>query len=118
MIMLKHLCKLPPHPTTSLYNKKFNNHASIDNDLVPLITVLWEADIQTVMSCSHNHTGMAWIRFYNMECAMRFLQVAITQCDRIDYRVNVIDPVPQPDIYFPHHYLPILVGIFQILTSK
>lgn len=116
--MLKHLCKEPPHPTTEVYNKRFQNHANIDNDLVPLITVLWELDIQTALSCSHNSTGMAWIRFYNVDCALRFLEVAVSQCNRIDYRVNVTDPIPQPDIYFHHHYLPTLVGIFTILKAK
>ena len=112
--MLDHLCKSSPHPTTSLYNKKFERDANIDNDLVPLISILWEQDIQTALSCSQNDTGMAWIRFYNVAYCLKFLEVAVAICGRIDYRLNITDPIPQPDVYFHHKHLPSLCRAFTV----
>ena len=60
-----------PHPTIVVEVGDFRE--DIDIDLAPIIKLLWEAGIETMMCCQETDPGIAWIEFGHSEDVARFL---------------------------------------------
>lgn len=52
--------------------------AEVDEPLAPLVQALWEADIDTYMSCQrHSISGKVWLGFTTGHDAERFLEIVV-----------------------------------------
>lgn len=50
----------------------------IDETIAELIQEVWDAGIETMMSCEETFPGLAWIEFTTVDEAMEFLNIAVT----------------------------------------
>jgi hypothetical protein len=96
----------------------YGNPVEIDEQLAPLLPLLWEHDILTYQSCQEEHPGLACIEFAGSGDVMDFLRIA-----QRNYRVEARtwddgddgEPViiVQLVVYFPTQDIPRLVQAFK-----
>jgi len=69
----------------------------VDTRLAPLIAELWQADVDTCMSCErHAATQKAWIAFSTASDAERFLNIVAMHGKPAYYQAPKFTPRPPP----------------------
>ena len=70
------------HKTVKLWNNEYDDFIDIDTRIAPLIYEIWEADIETTMSCEDNWPDIfddkdrcIWIEFGSEENLTKFLDI-------------------------------------------
>ena len=63
----------------------------IDEGIAPLITAIWQAGIDTSMSCQGTASGMAWIEFHSVDELASFLNIVADYEPGVDTLYNRIN---------------------------
>jgi hypothetical protein len=91
----------------------------IDNELAPVIRLLWNAGIKTNQCCQEHEPGYCWIQFRSLQDALNFFVPASSLLDDIRWSVDhfhdlgedyAANPIGCVSVKFPRAQLGTLVG--------